>query len=219
VGATSGDVFVEAIPTSPCDMAISAYHWQMPKWLEFLATTHPTPTSFAFLMASCMLQKFFYRDPKSLKSSDSRYLNVPTTTPSPLFPSTQAVEGPSLSKIWIVPRVAIALRMKRSFDYPPIGWHIFLPFLCHSSTWSNDWVRGKSDLCSQLRKDWQQSWQPEGTSKMFSPIIEVLSSTPCKFLFIKVTLRLGTQNKFEAAQDLRENGIYLRTSIKVSSLC
>jgi hypothetical protein len=57
VGATSGDVFVEANPTSPSAIAISEYHWQIPKWLEFLATTHPTPTSLAFLMASRMLGK------------------------------------------------------------------------------------------------------------------------------------------------------------------
>ena len=52
----------------------------MPKWLDPLATTQPTPVSLALVMASCM-QK------------------VPTTTPKPLQPSTQAVAGPSLTTL------------------------------------------------------------------------------------------------------------------------
>ena len=55
VGATSGEVFVEAIPIRFSREAIAVYHWQIPKWLEFLAATQPIPDSFAFLMAKFVL--------------------------------------------------------------------------------------------------------------------------------------------------------------------
>ena len=41
VGATSGEVFVDAIPIRFSLDAIAVYHWHIPKWFEFFAATHP----------------------------------------------------------------------------------------------------------------------------------------------------------------------------------
>jgi hypothetical protein len=56
VGDTSGDVFVDVTPIKPSFMAISVYHWQMPKWFEPLAVTQPTPFFLAFSIARRMLE-------------------------------------------------------------------------------------------------------------------------------------------------------------------
>ena len=56
VGATRGEVLVADIPMSPCSRAMSVYHWQMPKWFDLLAVTHPTPDDFALDMACFILK-------------------------------------------------------------------------------------------------------------------------------------------------------------------
>ncbi len=56
VGATSGDVFVAVMPTSPFSSAMLVYHWQMPKWFDPLAVTQPTPEDSALEMAKSMLK-------------------------------------------------------------------------------------------------------------------------------------------------------------------
>ena len=56
VGATRGEVFVEAMPIIPCSKAMSTYHWQMPKWFDLLAETQPMPEDLALEMARFMLK-------------------------------------------------------------------------------------------------------------------------------------------------------------------
>ena len=96
-------MLVADMPMSPSSRAMSEYHWQMPKWFDRLAVTHPTPESFALEIANFILMYTMYGAPRWFHKNQgllfATHENSPTTTPSPLLPSTQAVAADSFKTV------------------------------------------------------------------------------------------------------------------------